>query len=466
MAATGKIGPPSFLVAGSSGDDAPTKPWASAVRRFHLHQSVRRRLCRAIFCLACLLPTTTLLAWTLSRKLPGHVEQCEARLSELLGMDARIERVAYPQPGVCLYEGLELADPETRQPVARCRWLELAWSGRVLTVRPATVEIDSQRADRLVRLLMRRLQRELPARAATVRLLPTSVTLSGPHDRQTYDDAECLIESTEAGDSATLRFRLAGVDMSEAATVVVARRHGTQARTRVSLDTAGAALPVSLFAVWFDFENFLGRDARFRGSLWIDEDDGGRRGDLTGVLTDVDLESLVSARFPHVLSGRAVVEIDRARIEQGRLVEAAGLLRAERGVLGRSLIEAAVKSLHCLPAREPAETDARPINYRQLLVRFVVDADGLRLGGLTTGPDAGTIVRDDRERPLLGEPARQPLPLVAMVRALVPPSQTQVPATQETAALVPWLPLPPVVPPVTANGSPPRPSARVRLPGK
>ncbi|MGH7194596.1 MAG: hypothetical protein ACREJM_13850, partial [Candidatus Saccharimonadales bacterium] len=232
------------------------------------------------------------MAWTISRKLPSHVAQCESRLSELLGLEARVERVRYPQPGVCLYEGLEFTDPESHQRVLRCRWLELGWSGSALAVRPATVEIDSERAGRLVRLLMRHLQRELPSSRAMVRILPTSVTLRGPHDEQTYDDVECLIESTDAGDSATLRFRLAGVEMDEAATVVARRRHGKQARTRISLDTAGASLPLSLFAAWVDLPNVFGRDARFRGSLWIDEDDRGRRGDLTGVLRDVDLQAL------------------------------------------------------------------------------------------------------------------------------------------------------------------------------
>ena len=434
------------------------------MRRIHLQPSVRRRICRAIFCLGCLLPTTALLGWTVSRKLPGHVEQCEQRLSDLLGLDAHVERVTYPQPGLRLYEGIELSDPETGQPVLRCRWLELGQTGPVWVVRPAFVEVDSDQAGGLVRLLMRRLQRELPAAEASVRILPTRVTLRGPHDEQTYDDAECLIESTEAGDSATLRFRLAGVELNEAATVVVTRRHAAGASaTRVSLDTAGAWLPVSMFAAWLDAQHVLGSDARFRGSLWIDQDARGRRGDLSGVLTDIDLETLVAARFPHVLTGRATLEIDRARIEQGRLVEATGLLRCDEGVVGRSLIEAAVDALDC---RVGKAIDRHQVNlrYRRLTMRFALDAEGLQLAGMPTEAHAGVILSDERQEPLLSEPPRQRVPAVALVRALVPPNETHVPATKETSALVPWLPLPPIVPPRTDDGSPPRPSARVRLP--
>lgn len=437
------------------------------MRRFHLHQSVRRRLCRAVFCLACLLPTTALLGWTVSCKLPGHVERCEGRLSELLGLNARIQRVRYPQPGLCLYDGIELTDPETRQPVLRCRWVELGRTGKALVLRPAAVEVNSEAASKLVRLMMRRLQRELPAGEASVRMLPTNVTLRGPHDEQTYDDAECLIESNGSDDSATLRFRLAGVEMNEAATVVVTRRHSEQASaTRVSLNTAGASLPVSMFAAWLDAEKVLGRDARFRGSLWIDEDDHGRRADLTGVLSEVDLETLVTARFPHVLTGRATLEVDRARFEQGRLIEAAGQLHCEQGIVGSSLISAAVESLGCRADRAADRTPVDKLSYQQFFLRFALDRQGLRLAGLPSGPDAGAVLIDVTGRPLLIEPARQPLPLVALVRALVPPSQTHVPATKETAALVPWLPLPPIVPPPADDGSPSRPSARVRLSGK
>lgn len=434
------------------------------MRRVHLHQSVRRRLCRVIFCIACLLPTTSLLAWTISHKLPSHVARCEARARELLGLEARIGRVRYPQPGVCLCENIELTDPETRQRVLQCRWLELGRSGPVLVLRPATVEIDASQAGRLVRLLMRRLQRELPVAPATVRVLPSSVTLRGAHDEQTYDDVECLIESTETGDTATMRFRLAGGERNESASVAIRRRHAQQAGTRVSLDTAGAALPVSMFAPWADWQSVLGSQARFRGSLWIDADERGWRGDVTGVLNEVDLESLVAARFPHVLTGRATLEIDRARIEQGRLVEAAGLLRAEHGVIGRSLLLSLSEALHCRLARESIE-EARTgnLNYEQLFLRFVLDAQGLRLTGSPAEPHRGLLLIDERQKPLLAEPLEQPAPLVALVRALVPPSRTHVPATKETAALVPWLPLPPVVPPPSANGSPPRPAARVRL---
>lgn len=412
-----------------------------------------------------MLPTTALLGWTISCKLPAHVERCEGRLSELLGLKASIQRVRYPQPGLCLYEGIELTDPETHRPVLRCRWVELGRTGKALVLRPAAVEVNSEAAGRLVRLLMRRLQRELAVDDATLRLLPTSVTLRGPHDEQTYEDAECLIESNEGDDSATLRFRLAGIDMNEAATVVVTRRHSEQASTtRVSLNTAGASLPASMFAAWLDADRFLGRDARFRGSLWIDEDEQGRRGDLTGVLSDVDLAALVTARFPHVLTGQATLEIERARIEQGRLTEAAGQLHCEQGVVGSSLLASAVESLGCRTDRLTSDrTPVDTLSYRRFFLRFALDRQGLRLAGVPRGPDAGAIFIDASGRPLLSEPARQPLPLVALVRALVPPSQTHVPATQETAALVPWLPLPPVVPPLADDGSPPRPSARVRL---
>lgn len=433
------------------------------MRRFHLHQSVRRRVCRAIFCLACLLPTTALLGWTATCKLPGHIERCEGRLSELLGLNVSIERVRYPQPGLCLYEGLELTDPETHQVVLRCRWVELGRTGKTLVLRPTAVEVNSEAAGRLVRLMMRRLQHELPAGDATVRILPTSVTLRGPHDEQTYDDAECLIESSDTDDSATLRFRLAGVEMSEAATVVVTRRHSKRASaTRVSLNTAGASLPVSMFAAWIDVEKVLGRDARFRGSLWIDEDGHGRRGDVTGVLSEVDLAALVTARFPHVLTGQATLEIERGRIEQGRLTEAAGQLHCEHGVVSSSLIAAAVESLGCRTRHATDRAPADKFVYQRFFLHFALDRAGLRLAGLPSGPDAGAIFVDASRRPLLIEPAR-PSPLVALVRALVPPSQTHVPATQETSTLVPWLPLPPIVPPLADDGSPPLPSARVRL---
>jgi hypothetical protein len=96
----------------------------------HLHDRTRRQICVAAFGLACLLPTLVVAGWCVRR----HMSNCaavEAReLATCLGLDVKIAAVRYIRPGAVLYEGVELADPETRQPIFRCRLLETALEQR------------------------------------------------------------------------------------------------------------------------------------------------------------------------------------------------------------------------------------------------------------------------------------------------------------------------------------------------
>ena len=91
----------------------------------------------------------------------------------------------------------------------------------------------------------------------------------------------------------------------------------------------------------------------------------------------------------------------------------------------------------------------------------VLDANGLRLRGLCTTAEPGTILSDGRNR-LLGEPSRGAQPMAALVQTLVPQSVVQVPASRQTDWLLRHLRVPDVLPPPGAEAIPP--TARVRLP--
>jgi hypothetical protein len=109
------------------------------------------------------------------------------------------------------------------------------------------------------------------------------------------------------------------------------------------------------------------------------------------------------------------------------------------------LIEAACARLNLRPGGSlGAQDDLVP--YEELMLAVLMDSGGLRLQGrcLVGGP--GTILADRRGR-LLGEPAAQPQPVVALLQTLVPLSEVQVPATRQTDWLMRHLPVPQVVPP-------------------
>jgi hypothetical protein len=296
---------------------------------------------------------------------------------------------------------------------------------------------------------MRRLSREL-AGDTEIWLVPTQVTLEGATASQTYDDVDCRIDSRDDESTATLRFRLPEPQTGEPPLVsIVRRRTESGVSTTVKLETLGAVLPVSFFSPWLQLEPTLGGDAKFSGALAVVEAQGRYSCEMEGLLTDVDLERLVAWRFPHHLTGQAAVEITRARIESGRLVEAAGLLRSASGTIGGSLLVATVELLDCRPGPTPDGrmpfAAGRNYAYNNLAVDFTIGEQGVLLESPADAEPAGALVLNEQGRSLVGAPPGGPVPLIQLVRALVPDSELQVPATKETARLVPWLPLPPVV---------------------
>jgi hypothetical protein len=439
---------------------------------FAIHQRVRRRICQAAFCLLCLMPTTGLLAWTMTLTTAGHAARCQQELGQWLGMETRFERVRYPQPGLSLYEGFELLDAETGQQVLRCRTLGITHAGRKLLLEPSEVELSAEQGEKLLRLVVRRLSRELPGENA-VWVVPTSVTLRSASGDQTYDDLEAQIESQPEQSAATVRFRLPDAQAGEPPVLsVVRQRSGGEVATVVKLDTMSALLPVSIFAPWLDLGSLLGDEAAFRGSLALTGSGEGWSGELAGVLTEVDLERLVTRRFPHALNGRATVVIKQSKIENGRLAEASGQLLSESGMIGGSLLVSAVELLGCVPRQTWAPGAASPgklpfasgknYGYRSLSVEFTVDEQGLLLEASPDAEPAGAILLDEDLRPRLSVAPSSPLPLIQLVKALVPNSLVQVPATKETALLVPWLPLPAIVLPDNGDRAMPAPPLRVK----
>lgn len=416
---------------------------------FALHQRTRRRICQAGFGLLCALPTTGLLAWTVSLKTPRHLAHCQRELTERLGLGCRFQQVRYPQPGESLYEGLELVDAETGQWVLRCGMLYATRAGRKLVLAANDVELAAERGERLLRLLMRRLTRELPGDEA-IWLVPGSVTLVGIAGSQTYDDVECRVESQPDKSTATLRFRLPEAEAGEPPVFTIVRRHiGDSDATAVTLDTLGAELPISIFKPLLNLQPMLGDDAALKGKLSLEASGGRWSGRLSGNLTEVDLERLIARRFPHHFAGRAEVEVDRARFEGSKLIEASGRIHSEAGTVGGSLLVAAVELLDCQPGAAPLGhlpfTSGDNYRYHDLALDFAVNEHGLRLTAPRDAKVAGALVLNERDVAMLLESRSGMLPLIQLVKALVPDSTVQVPATKETAALVPWLPLPPIV---------------------
>ena len=120
------------------------------------------------------------------------------------------------------------------------------------------------------------------------------------------------------------------------------------------------------------------------------------------------------------------------------------------------MIVAAAERLKLTPGADTARLRDL-VSYEELSADFEIDASGLSLAGRCSTPGAIMV---DRSGTLLGNPASQPQPVVALLRTLVPANEVQVPATDQTDRLMRLLPVPPIELP---EGEATPPTARLRI---
>ena len=436
---------------------------------FQLHDKTRRRIALAAFVLAGLLPLLLTAGWCVERHLPGCVRAEADALGRQLGLAVKLEAVRHLRPGVVLYDGIELADPETGQTMLRSRCLEVAWRRRAdsqgqirptLCVIASQPEVEMSQIGAAWRWLQRLLENPPDRLLANVQISADAVTLQAEGRSQTMSDVAALLETLPGRSSAQIDFCLAGVKTQEPAWMrMVRNREVSPPASRFELSTGDGELPCSVLALVVDELKSLGPHCRFHGLVWASETPDGWEGEVAGQLAELDLGSLISEHFPHRLSGVGRATIASSRFHRGRLEECCGVIAAEGGKISRSLLVAANERLGLVLGPAPIPPGDR-VPYEELAMSIVLDANGLRLRGLCTTAEPGTILSDGRNR-LLGEPPRGSQPVAALVQALVPESVVQVPACRQADWLLHHLPVPEAVPP---GGEAVLPTARLHLP--
>jgi hypothetical protein len=440
---------------------------------FRLHDKIRRRICRAAFLLTAVPLVLTAAAWCAWRNLPWQGDGASRRLSELLGMEVRVGRVEFLRPGVILYRDLELSDPETGRAAFRCRSVEadepLNLAGgepEPLTLTFTQAEIETACLARLNRVMRRFLEGECcAASGVNLRLIAPALTLNaGPHS-QTLSAVEGLVEHSPEGVAASARFCLAGAESAPPMTFRLDRNRQTMPPSNgFRLDTAGSDLPCSLLALGLSEFDGLGEASRFCGRIEANQHfqhgiSAGWEGTLSGRILKVDLDALISERFPHKLSGSADLTIEQAYFRNGRVESAKGLLSAGPGVIGRSLVEAAAQHLGLAPDANMAPLPDQ-VRYRLMAAAVRLDESGLCIEGRCGNAGTGAVLADD-QRCLLGQPKTQPQPAAALAAMLSPADAYRIPQSGPAQDLARRLPQSPPQRPSTAERSVPRANLRL-----
>ena len=266
-------------------------------------------------------------------------------------------------------------------------------------------EVETAAIGRVWQWLQRLLENSPGRPPANVQISADAVTLRADGGSQTMTEVAALLETLPGRSSAQIDFRLVGAETPEPACIRVVRsREVSPPASRFELSTGDGELPCSVLALAIDELKPLGPRCRFHGQVWASETPDGWEGEVAGQLAELDFGSLISDHFPHHLSGIGRATITSARFRRSRLEECCGVVAAERGTIGRSLLAAAVDRLGLVPGPAPLPPGNR-VAYEELAMSIVLHANGLRLRGLCGTAEPGTILSDGRNR-LLGEPPR------------------------------------------------------------
>ncbi len=217
------------------------------------------------------------------------------------------------------------------------------------------------------------------------------------------------------------------------------------------LHTGPAGLPCRLATAWLPQLKQLGNECIFQGSVWSEQNGSKWEAEVSGSFEQLDLDCLISRRFPHKLSGIAQVVLSRLVIHQSHISEMAGRVQSAGGVISRSLLESAGQCLNLTLA--PRSEGATKLQYNKLAVQFSLSKEGLALAPASKSTEKAKAqsLLTDAQGPLLSAAGPVHVSSLALVRVLVPQSDVQVPVARETTALLQALPWPEITPSTSAN---------------
>ncbi len=412
-----------------------------------MHESTRRRLCRAAFWLVCVLPTALVLGWCHWQRQPGRVAEAETLLSSLTGLTARVSAVSRPRPGVVRLVGVQLREPESSAEVVSCERLEIRRYRNLIKVSLAGAELDADRVGRLwpaIDLRMQRWQADWPS----VTVQSSEVAVRSQHGQLTLRASDCDLAGLRfVGDEVQgwLAFRVAELDNTGPVTAWAKReKQATRPTTRFELTSTKAWLPAWLLAGGCPPLAQVHPRAKLRGAVSAAHAPLGWDAKLTGIeLQGQELLRVLSSKLPALGSWPLQVHIEQAALQEGRIVSAQGKVRGGVGQVSPATLARIQLALGAAPPGRAPASPRSSVDFDELNAAFRLDREGLQLTGLCRGPIAGVVLRSSKGPLLALQEHRLRSPKV-LLDMFAQENAGAVPAGAATEGLLSLLPTPPL----------------------
>ena len=375
-----------------------------------MHDRTRNFLCRLGFLAFCVGPTVGLLVWAVVIRTSPHQsalrENWQRRLSQYSGTTVTVGQVSHPNLQVTRLQNLALKDMESGAQIANIRVLEI-WKKKDSWIfhAPLPVEAYTQHLQGVWKSLQERVMRGGVSEAPFYFAADT-ITLQREDGVQwTLRDLGCRLNSSPHQAQATLYFHDVQANADRPSQLTITRqRQASPPQTHWELRTNDYSFPCGLLADFQPSLRRLGEDAAFRGTWEAVETDLGWEGYLTGRLSEIELQGLTShLRTEYRLSGKAELTLNRGRLQDGILTDAAGELQAQRGVVSEAMLAWSKQTLGLSPLM-PVGDSREPWEYERMHLGFQLEGGRfLRIEGKCLQDQRGVVMVDSRNRPLVAD---------------------------------------------------------------
>ena len=412
---------------------------------FSLHETTQRMVCRVLFILCAAVPLVVTIAFILYSLRPWREADWQESLSQQLHVQAVVEAVFTPRPGVQELKNVRIADLRSQLPLLQVDKIRASWEGDKLLLRIGSLQLQQAHLGSLASTLSTVMSaKELPP----VKLDLGAVLLQRSQGRRLYlSNAQLQVGQWKASR------RLVKVE----ADLVNPDQVGPQpmlhleivqqgATLTTSLDTGGARLPTwVLTELWPSLAGCP--ESTFAGRIELEGNCAELKGSLHGRIEHIDFARWMGDSSPHQFTGVGHLVLDDFQWSNKRVDVAHGSLQSSGGSISRQLVSEMQQRLFCNsgPSALNSAEATGDLSFDELSCGFHLTAKGLTLTGrcqsIRDGAPGCMLV--SRGEALLLEPTYPNLPVAQLVQALSHPATSWLPASREAHEMAGSLPLPP-----------------------
>ena len=391
---------------------------------FSLHETTQRRVCRVAFVAFCLLPTLWTLGWIAHFYRPWRYDDWQRGLAEHFHVQAKVEGIESPRPGITKLARLQIADLRTQRPLGTIEKLKIENQGNSLALGAVRIEIPVAQVQEFLKTI------ETCCNASEIPPLKfhaQQLIVVGPQG-EIFKFANLRMhgQTSAAGNK---QFRLLAEvtrDATPTTVELLVNEQAIESKTElaVQFDTKQSQLPVWMVAKLIPgmsrctSANFAGK-----GTTYLSP--AGSRGQLQGEVSKINLSQWVGPFSAERVQGMGTLHITDYLWQKNGVAQIKGQLQFGPGRITSDAMNLLVQRMNCQPLPQGANKASEPAEgwykFDELRCGFEITPHGIKVvGACNTQPDVAGCIMALNGQPLLLQPIRPEISLGGLAQVLLP----------------------------------------------